>query len=146
MSALPNKKTLDFSQGFVHGVANDTGGFTHHYLSQNRDVELGVINMAYTQDAYDMIMECPCPQCQTRYVMPCQKSLENLCSYGDFNAMQAQYIKESLGDNSEFYLNSHFFHYRCGSNKEKISDTKLRLLITTFMNFCLIKEGMRLHI
>lgn len=38
MEKLPEKKTLNFNVGKIHGVNVDTGGFTHFYLEQHPDI------------------------------------------------------------------------------------------------------------
>ncbi len=139
MSNLPNKRAIDFSDGLVNGVHTDTGGCTHYYLSQNRDVELGEVNRVYTLDAYSILKDCSCSDCLSRDKSPCKESLEKLDSLGKFDVKQIQFIKESLGDNSEFYLDSHFFHYRCGSNwskQERNYRYKIKAFNNYFRDFC----------
>lgn len=115
MKNLPNKNIIDFGLGKVEGVQTDTGGKTHYYLSQNRNVPVRFMNLNYTLDAFRRLKSCLCTDCQISK-RPCAQAIQNIKSYGAFDDKQIQFINATGGDNSEFYVDANFFHYRCGSN------------------------------
>lgn len=121
MSQLPNKEILDFSPGTIQGTGVDTGGYTHHYLSQHRDLPIKFMNMQYTQHAFNLLLQCGCGGCTTN-LYPCWLGIQRLKNYGNFDDNQIRFIHATGGDNSEFYIDSHFFHYRCGSNWDNQSN------------------------
>ncbi len=124
MKRLPNKTTLNFQPGMIRGVETDTGGCTYHYLSQNRNVPIRDINLSYAQDAYNSIKKCPCLECQG-LLYPCKETVQNIKKDKGLDENQIKYVIANGSDptSSEFYLDSHFFHYRCGSNWNNQSTT-----------------------
>jgi hypothetical protein len=115
MRRLPDKKTIDFRPGKIKRIQTDTGGFTHLYLSKHRDIPIRYINQNYAKQAHDILKTCFCSSCK-RGEYPCSQAIYKAKSYGKYSDEQIQFIYSSGADNSEFYLDSHFFHYRAGSN------------------------------
>ncbi len=115
MRRLPDKKTLNFGLGKVKSIQTDTGGYSHYYLSKHRNVPVRHINLNYTKHAYGILKECPCSECK-KGEYPCAQAIDNAKSYGKYNDEQIRFIYSAGADTSEFYLDSHFFHYRAGSN------------------------------
>lgn len=117
MPNLPGRKYIDFSPGNVKGVQTDTGGNTHYYLSRHKNLSIGSLDMKYTKHAYQNLLEG-----------------RDLFEYG-FDESQIQYVKDSKGDDSEFYLEGHFFHYRGGSNWDNQSSLHHENKTSAFRNY-----------
>jgi hypothetical protein len=115
MRWLPDKKTINFGLGKVKRIQTDTGGYTHYYLSKHRNVPVRYINLNYTKQAHEILKSCSCIECKGGGY-PCEQAIYNAKSYGKYGDEQIQFIYSSGADNSEFFLDSHFFHYRAGSN------------------------------
>ncbi len=116
MSKLPNKESLRFSPGNIRGINVDTGGFSHFYLSQNRSVPIKYMNMSYVSQAHRDLTDATCLEYHQTQEFPCSHIVEKIKEQNKFDDKQIKYILDGGSTNSEFYLNAHFFHYRCGSN------------------------------
>jgi hypothetical protein len=112
---------IDFRPGKVKNISTDTGGFIHKYLSKHRNVPVRYINTNYTKDAYGILKNCRCEECK-RGGYPCSQAVHNAKEHGKYNDQQIRLIHFLGLDNSEFYLDSHFFHYRAGSNWDHQSE------------------------
>jgi hypothetical protein len=116
MPKLPNKESLRFSPGNIKGINVDTGGFSHFYLSQNRSVPIKYMNMSYVAQAHRDLTNPTCLECNQTREIPYPHIIEKIKGQNNLDDKQIKYILDGGSTNSEFYLDSYFFHYRCGSN------------------------------
>ncbi len=119
MARLPNKEKIDFGIEAINGINTDTGGNTHKYLVENRGIPIRYINQRYTQEAFNILHKCKCQGCLSGNY--CNDTINNMKIYGEFDDNQIRFIDATGGDNSEFYVDAHFFHYRAGSNWDQQS-------------------------
>lgn len=109
MKTLPNKKTISFEGGYIHGLACDVGAHTYYYMQNNPQIRTKFYNQIHI-GAWK-VTGVKCSVCSN---MSCSKCTELLIEQG-FDAHNIHFIQE-CPDDIEFNLNGHFLHYRCGSN------------------------------
>lgn len=122
MQKLPSRNSMDFSPGNIKGVQVDTGGFTHHYLSRNRDVPVRYMNSYSAFYANKELTGFICPQCD-KESFPCRHALENLQAFGLFDKEQVGFLLAKHGNTGEYFLDGNFYHYGSGTNWTNHSPT-----------------------
>ena len=133
MANLPNHDTIQFSPISVRGVALDTGGLSHHYLASHRNISVTYFNQFYNRKAFEL-MQVPCNLCNSSQV-PCEHAIQRAKDYGKFDDNQIQYIIASGPNDAEFYIDSHFIHYRGGTNWDGLSEAHHKRKTQTFSDY-----------
>jgi hypothetical protein len=108
MRTLPNRHTITFEGGCIHGLACDVGAHTYYYLENNPSVQVRYFGLLHI-GAWKVGIECQsctnmsCESCMQRLIA--QKFENNIISF-----------IHSCPDDIEFFLDNTFLHYRSGSN------------------------------
>jgi hypothetical protein len=134
MANLPDSDTIQFSPTNVRGTQLDTGGLTHHYLAAHRKVPVTYFNQFYNRVAFEL-MQAPCEKCANTGQTPCEHAIQRAKDYGKFDDNQIKYIIASGPNDAEFYIDSHFIHYRGGTNWDGQSDAHHRRKTQTFTDY-----------
>lgn len=98
MNRLPNKRTLDFKCGRINGHLVDTGGYTYHYLQNNKTVRLLSIGKFEMKEFYEY-----------RY-LPRKKRIKKYKSL-DFGEQEISWLLKYPLVDVEFYHSNHFMHH-----------------------------------
>lgn len=127
MNNLPNKATMNLSDGYINGARVDTGGNIYYYLKANPSVKT-----LYFQDKFRFFLDKDLriwieePGCfNVRKYLRCGecKTSKKECFHNtrilqekDFSAKIIACVSaKTLPYNSEFILKDTFFHYRAAS-------------------------------
>lgn len=134
MRTLPNKRTLNFGGGTIHGFACDNGAQTYYYFKNNPSARRKDISLAHIGAFAESL------NCQTCKNLSCKKCIETMVAHG-FDEALISFIHECPNLNIEFFLNYHFLHYRGGCNWDgqsteyhRIKTKALNNLINRSMN------------
>jgi hypothetical protein len=103
---MPNKNTIDFSCGLINKTQLDSGGYMYYYLQQNPNIKIKDLNLLYPNDF-------ACKSCPTKCLHYTEDLKRLNMDQPTINFIQAKPL------NCEFILDTHFLHYRAGSNWNK---------------------------
>lgn len=109
MKTLPDKRTLSFEGGYIHGLACDVGAHTYYYMQNHPEIKTRFYNQLHI-GAWK-ITAIQCTVCNN---MTCDNCTKLMVTQG-FDENAIRFIQE-CPDDIEFNMNGHFLHYRCGSN------------------------------
>ncbi len=112
MAILPDKRTINFNCGRVHGVSVDAGGHSHYYLERHPNIPVKYLNQRYPYVFH-------CDNCKRSNASFCRHNNQLLRDRG-FDDIWIKFIQDGPRD-MEFYQNEHFVHYRAGSNWNNLS-------------------------
>lgn len=104
MQKLPDQEQLDFQLGEIDGVRVDTGGFNHFYIQNHPEVSWKHTTLYYSYD------EACCIE---------HSVIDNFKKYPKLWSL----MNENLYD-YEFYNDFSFFHFKAGSNWNKMNPKK----------------------
>lgn len=108
MGMLPDKRSLCFEGGYIHGLACDVGAYTYYYMQAHPELTYTFYDQIHI-GAWKIID--PCSQCS---MMSCPACIARLV-YRGFDDTVIRFIQE-CPDDIEFNMKGTFLHYRCGSN------------------------------
>jgi len=109
MKTLPNKRTLSFEGGHIHGIACDVGAHTYYYLRDNPSIKPLFFTLTYIP-ALKIALNCL--SCSNFSCNNCVQYLKSI----NFDDKMITFVQNCPDNNMEFALNNTFLHYRCGSN------------------------------
>lgn len=137
MATMPNKKTIDFSCGFIGNTNTDSGGFTHHYLVNNPMARLKLF------DEVVYLADFTCPECKKNGDACFHKRL--LMKEYEFNDPLINLAYVSCNSISELYLKNTFLHYRAGTNwnyeSKEYHDQKTKQIRSFFESLGITLDG-----
>lgn len=135
MCTLPNKKTMNWSGGYVNGSAVDTGGQMHHYLINNPNIRLHKMNQLYFAGnaSASENTELICDECKKTSNLACKHNTEILKKFG-LDQYAISFLQEGPKGGNEFLLDGHFYHYRCSSWDFSINHEQKTFLVRQYIN------------
>lgn len=111
MKTLPDKKSLNFNTGKIHGWPVDSGGFTYFYLINHPELRVKSASSLYSHQLFlgDTHLNRLADHSIPKEVKAA--FYENI----GFNDNEITFLLKKP-DTFEFYLDNNFLHYRDGSN------------------------------
>ena len=135
MRRLPNKETMDWHGGILNGSPCDTGGRMYYYLKSNpgiRHYQTGHVYFDYSPTAVGEA-GLICAQCKRAQNLACKHNTEVLKNCGlDCHAIK--FMQAGVLGGTEFYLDSHFLHYRGASWDFSNNQSKKTSRVSQYMN------------
>lgn len=127
MNTLPDKKSLNFSSGWVDNIVTDTGGHTYYYLRSHPTLRLNNIKQYFFYQSKLLCDVCfqagvageNKPFCV--HNKPSAYTKDNLIKEGFDNKAIAFLLKPSEFYFDYFLAGGYFFHYRAGGNWNNLS-------------------------
>ena len=124
MKTLPNKRSLNFNCGWVNGCSGDSGGYTYYYLKNHPSLRLKSFGSLYSGQIFCSDRFFPQHQNQKNVRAPQEQKIAYWTSQG-FNEKEINFLLKNP-DTIQFLMegkNSWFFHYRGGTNYEKLPNS-----------------------
>ncbi len=141
MNSLPEKNTINLSDGFINGERIDTGGNLYYYFQAHPELKIRYLEKYRFMLDNDLRVYIEMPGWTKVYAqcITCKKNGDS-CSHNTEILMERGFNKKLVDriaskrfpPDSEFVLNDIFFHYRCASYFDG-SEQKKRLF-NEFMN------------
>jgi len=96
MGALPNKRSLNFDGGYIHGLACDVGGHLYYYMQNNPGLKYKLFNPL-----------------STNHLPATEKELQEL----GYDSRTIHFIKSLRPEQGmEFHADNNFLHYYAGGS------------------------------
>lgn len=112
MSALPDKRTLNFNCGKIDGVSVDSGGYSYYYLKAHPEIKNKNIDEVWGYQLF-----CPDRFVPSHLIKTDVPEQEKIFRYAELGFTEKE-IKFLLKQphTIQFLLNNSILHYRAGSN------------------------------
>ena len=135
MRNLPNKETINWAGGYINGSAADTGGQMHYYLKNNSHIRLHYMNqLLFGRRATDIENAgVVCDECKKNQNLACSHNTEILKKCG-LDQYGIKFLQAGPQGGNEFFMDGHFFHYRCASWDFSIDHNQKTSLVSQYMN------------
>ena len=126
MNTLPDKRSMNFNCGEVHGESVDSGGWTYLYLIAHPELIVARANATWSYQLFLANMDINHPADH----MTSNEVKINAYRKLGFNEREIKFLLKKP-DTFEFFLDNNFLHYHGGTNHNNLSshyhDTKLRI-------------------
>jgi len=129
MSKLPDKRSLNFNCGYIHGWPVDSGGWTHYYLIKHPEL---IVKPIYALYSHQLFLADKGVNHLANIMVPLEIKKAFYRANCEFNRKEIAFLLK-MPDSFEFYLDNHFLHYRGGSTTDTLNNSHKFRIFNEFL-------------